>query len=102
MNVFFSIGETVVTPALGGTVLAGVTRDSVIHILRDIGVDVEERPIPIDEVVDAHRAGRLTECFGTGTAASIAHVETITHEGRELRLPPVEQRGASRTPPWRG
>jgi branched-chain amino acid aminotransferase len=92
MNVFFAIEGKVVTPALSGTVLAGVTRDSVIWILREMGVTVEERALTIDEVVEAHEAGTLTECFGTGTAATVAHVDRITHQRQELRLPPVELR----------
>ena len=92
MNVFFVIAGNVVTPDLSGTILPGVTRDSVIRILRDLGLSVEERPITIDEVIAAHEAGLLTECFGTGTAAAIAHVSAITHEQTELVLPELERR----------
>jgi len=92
MNVFFVIDGHVVTPSLGGTILAGVTRDSVITLIRDMDVPVEERPITISEVVDAHVARTLTECFGTGTAATIAHVSRITHGDVELNLPSVEAR----------
>ena len=92
MNVFFVIAGKVVTPKLSGTILPGVTRDSVITILRDLGFSVEERPITITEVIAAHKSGQLTECFGTGTAAAIAHVSAITHEGEELTLPAVGRR----------
>jgi branched-chain amino acid aminotransferase len=92
MNVFFVIAGKVVTPNLSGTILPGVTRDSVITILRDLGFSVEERPITITEVSAAHKSGQLTECFGTGTAAAIAHVSAITHEGEELTLPAVGRR----------
>src|SRR5690606_2387130 len=66
MNVFFKLGDTVVTPSLNGSVLAGVTRDSVIRMLRHWGLKVEERPLPIDEVVSAAKNGTLVEAFGTG------------------------------------
>ena len=72
MNVFFVIDGTVVTPSLGGTILPGITRDSVIALLAAMGIDVQERLISIDETAEAHAAGRLRECFGTGTAATIA------------------------------
>lgn len=66
MNVFFVFGNTVVTPSLEeGTILAGVTRDSVITVLREQGFTVEERKINIEEVVSAHRGGKLTEIFGS-------------------------------------
>ena len=73
MNVFFVFGQTAVTPSLDeGTILEGVTRDSVIQVLREQGLKVEERKINIDEVVEGHRSGKLTEIFGSGTAATIS------------------------------
>jgi branched-chain amino acid aminotransferase len=92
MNAFFVIDGQVVTPPLSGTILAGVTRDSVITLLGDLGHSVVERPIAITEIIDAHRAGTLSECFGTGTAATIAHVRQITHDGMVLELPAVSER----------
>lgn len=92
MNAFFVIDGRVITPRLSGTILAGVTRDSVITLLREMDVPVEERSISIAEVIAAHHAGKLTECFGTGTAATIAHVQRITHDGVELTLPAVTER----------
>lgn len=81
-----------ITPQLGGTILPGVTRDSVITLLRDMNVIVEERPIEIDDLVAAYEAGALRECFGTGTAATVAHVRRITYRGLDLVLPPTESR----------
>jgi branched-chain amino acid aminotransferase len=92
MNVFFVIDDHVITPSLSGTILAGVTRDSVVKLLRAMDIPVEERPITITEIIDAHRTGRLTESFGTGTAATIAHIDRITHDGLDLTLPPVTER----------
>jgi branched-chain amino acid aminotransferase len=92
MNVFFVIGDRVVTPELGGTILPGLTRDSVITLLRAMGHHVEERRVAIDEIAAAHAAGRLRECFGTGTAATLSHVGRILNGSDELLLPPVEAR----------
>lgn len=81
MNVFFIIGETVITPDLNsGTILAGVTRDSVIKVLKDLGYKVEERSLSIDEIIAAHKAGNLKEVFGTGTAATISFIKELRYE----------------------
>ncbi|MEM9992146.1 MAG: branched-chain amino acid aminotransferase, partial [Bacteroidota bacterium] len=72
MNIFFVIDGKVITPATDGAILKGITRDSVLTILRDWGYEVEERALSIDEVVEAHQAGLLQEVFGTGTAAVIS------------------------------
>jgi len=82
MNIFFKLGDTVVTPALRGTILPGVTRDSVITLLKDWGITVEERQIGIDEVMDGIRDGTLDEAFGAGTAAVVSPVGRINH-GKE-------------------
>ncbi len=80
MNVFFVLGDTVVTPSLEeGTILNGVTRNSVITVLRDMGRKVEERPVNVDEIIAAHKAGNLKEVFGTGTAATIAYISTLAY-----------------------
>jgi len=83
MNVFFRIGDDVITPPLGGTILPGVTRDCVIHLMKARGTPVIERPIALDEVIDAHLRGDLREVFGSGTAASISPVGALGH-GDEL------------------
>ncbi|MBN9483912.1 MAG: branched chain amino acid aminotransferase [Bacteroidetes bacterium 43-93] len=87
MNVFFVIGDKVITPNLGETILAGVTRDSVITLLREKGVTVEERPLSIDEIVGAYKNGTLKEAFGTGTAASISHIAELTYHDLHIVLP---------------
>ena len=92
MNVFFVLGDSVVTPELGGTILPGIQRDSVITMLRDRGVAVEERPISIHDLVSAHDRGELREAFGTGTAATVSHLRSLRYRDRHLVLPPVEQR----------
>jgi branched-chain amino acid aminotransferase len=83
MNVFVRIGDTVLTPSLDGTILAGATRDCVLTLLREWGVTVEERKITLAEIEQAHGAGTLLEMFGTGTAsivAPIAHLGLGTKE----------------------
>ena len=72
MNVMFLINDTVVTAPLEGSVLPGVTRDSIIHILKDWGYKVEERELSIDELMEAGHNGELKEAFVTGTAAVIS------------------------------
>jgi branched-chain amino acid aminotransferase len=86
MNVMFKIDGTVVTPALEGSILAGVTRDSVLTVLRHWGVPVEERRITIDEIYAAHARGRLEEAFGTGTAAVISPIGELNWDGRIITL----------------
>jgi branched-chain amino acid aminotransferase len=86
MNVFFVIGGKVITPALGGTILPGVMRDSAIQVLRSTGRTVEERPVALDEVLMAHERGLLTEVFGTGTAASVSPVGQLGFEERTITI----------------
>ncbi len=81
MNVFFIIGNTAVTPGLdAGTILEGVTRDSVITLLKEIGYAVEERQISIDEIMVAYKNGSLKEVFGTGTAATISMIKELKYK----------------------
>ncbi len=85
MNIMLRIGDTVVTPPLSsGSILAGVTRDSVLQLLADWGVKAEERPVSIHEVVAAHRAGQLGEMWGTGTAAVISPVGELGYGGERM------------------
>jgi branched-chain amino acid aminotransferase len=92
MNVFFVLGEDVVTPLLSGTILPGITRDSVITLLRDMGYRVTEERISVDDLFRSYDQGELRECFGTGTAATVSHVRRIRYKDRTLELPPIEQR----------
>jgi len=86
MNILFKIDGTVVTPPLGPTTLAGITRDSVIQLLKSWGVPVEERKLSIDEVVKAHDDGKLEEVFGSGTAAVISPVGLLNYRDRNLHI----------------
>ena len=81
MNVFFIIGNKAITPALdSGTILAGVTRDSTIRLLEEMGLEVEERKLSIDEIVEAHKTGELKEVFGTGTAVTISMIKELRYK----------------------
>lgn len=73
-NIFFQIGKVLITPPLSGSILGGITRDSVIKLVRSWDIEVVERPISIDEVLEASRNGSLKESFATGTAAVISPV----------------------------
>jgi branched-chain amino acid aminotransferase len=84
MNVFFKINGEVITPSLSGSILPGVTRDSVIELLKAWDIPVTERKISIDEVYEAHRKGELEEVFGTGTAAVISPVGELNYKGEKI------------------
>lgn len=86
MNVFFLIDERLVTPPLEGTILEGVTRNSVIHLAKDWGIDVEERRVSIDEIISASNEGRFREAFGTGTAAVISPIGEIWHNDTMINI----------------
>lgn len=92
MNVFVVIDGKVITPATDGAILKGITRLMIIDVLRDQGFEVEERPISIDEVLEAHQAGTLQEVFGAGTAAVVAHVSEIGYKEERMLLPAIEER----------
>ena len=79
MNIFFKIAGKVVTPSLNGSILPGITRNSVLQLCRDWGYDVEERKISAQELLDAQKNGTLEECFGTGTAAVISPVGKLRY-----------------------
>lgn len=87
MNIFFKVDGKFITPSLSGSILNGITRMSVIDLLRHKGYEVTERPITMDEIKAAHAAGLLEEAFGTGTAVGIAMVEAIGNNDFTLTLP---------------
>jgi len=84
MNIMVKIGDEVITPPVGGTVLAGVTRDSALTLMRTWGLKVSERPLTIDEVVAAHKSGALREVWGTGTAAVISPVGELAYKNEKM------------------
>ena len=84
MNIFFKINGKVVTPMLNGSILPGITRDSIITLCKDFGYEVEERKISLDEVIKASKYGVLEEVFGTGTAAVVSPVGKLKNKNEEL------------------
>jgi branched-chain amino acid aminotransferase len=81
MNVFFKINGEVITPSLSGSILEGITRKSIIHLLNDWGIPVTERKISIDDIVQAYENGMLEEAFGTGTAAVVSPIGSLLWKG---------------------
>lgn len=79
MNVFFVIDGTLVTPSLNGSILPGITRRTVLELARALGIPTEERQITIDELFEKTKAGRVTEVFGSGTAAVISPVGELKY-----------------------
>lgn len=84
MNIFFVIDGKVVTPATQGSILKGITRKSVIELLKEEGYEVEERKVSIDEIKEAYENGLLKEAFGSGTAAVVAHVSEIADKDFQM------------------
>jgi branched-chain amino acid aminotransferase len=81
MNVFFVVNNVAITPSLEeGTILAGVTRNSSLQVLKDMGIEVAEKRISIDELIEAYKAGLFTEVFGTGTAATISKIKELRYK----------------------
>ncbi len=98
MNVFFVIDGKVITPTLDEeAILHGITRESVLHILREKNIPVEERRVSIEEIHQAYLEERLEDAFGTGTAATISHISDIGYLGDNMELPVVENRTISRS-----
>lgn len=91
-NIFVRIGDKLITPALGKqTILEGITRDSLIQLSRSWGIEVEERAISIDELVEAYDKRLLKEMFGAGTAATVAQIELVHYQGKDMQLQNLDQ-----------
>jgi len=87
MNVVFIIGPKAITPDLeSGTILNGITRDSVLTLLNEMGLTIEERPLSIDEIMEAYKAGTLREVFGTGTAATVSPIKELRYKDYEMHF----------------
>ena len=86
MNVMFKINGKIVTPALSGSILPGITRKSCIELLKDWGYTVEERPISVDELFTAAADGSLEEAWGTGTAAVVSPIGQLYYQGKAYTL----------------
>lgn len=90
MNIFFVLKDVVVTPNLSGTILQGITRDSIITLLKEKGYKVEERPVSMEEIYAAYKNNQLVEVFGAGTAAVVANVNRIGYKNHELLFDPSQ------------
>ncbi len=86
MNIFFKINGEIYTPKLNGSILSGVTRDSVIELVKDWGVPLHEERIAIEDIFEAHQKGLLEEVFGTGTAAVISPVGELRWEDKVITI----------------
>ena len=86
MNIMVKIGDEIVTPPLNGSILAGVTRDSILSLMRSWGLKVSERQISIDEVLEAGANGTLSEMWGTGTAAVVSPVGELGYKDRRITI----------------
>ncbi|MEM6814603.1 MAG: branched-chain amino acid aminotransferase [Bacteroidota bacterium] len=95
MNLMLVINDTLLTPPTSDSILPGITRDSALVLAKEWGINVEERPIKVEEIIDAIHNGTLSEAFGIGTAATISHIKTIGHEDEDYELSPVENRPIS-------
>lgn len=95
MNIMFVINGTLITPPTSDSILEGITRQSALTLARDWGLNVEERPIRVAEVIEAIEKGTLTEAFGIGTAATVSHIRTIGYEEMDYELPAIETREIS-------
>ncbi len=93
MNIMFVIDGKLVTPSEDtDTILPGITKRSVIALAKDWGMEVEERPVKVAEIIQAIENGSLTEVFGAGTAATIAQIQMIGYRGKEYQLPSIPER----------
>ncbi len=86
MNIFFHVGGSLWTPSLSGSIIPGITRDTIMKMAGAWGLSIEEKRISIREILDAHAKGEVKECFGSGTAVSIAPVSGFRFEGKEYPI----------------
>ena len=86
MNIWFRIGEKLITPSLSDSILGGITRDSIITLAESSGIVVEQRKILITEIVEAYNKGTLKEAFGTGTAVTVNPIKSITFREDKMEL----------------
>jgi branched-chain amino acid aminotransferase len=85
-NIFFLIGDELITPPLGGTILPGVTRDSVIKLAKSWGIHISERPLAMDEIIEAFHKKTMREAFASGTAAVVSPIGQLFYRGKEFLI----------------
>lgn len=91
MNIWFRIQDKLFTPSVSDTILSGITRNSVITLARDLGIEVEEKEISIMELLNAYNNGTLIEVFGTGTAVAISPVRSITYRNNKMKFDNISE-----------
>lgn len=90
MNIWFRIGNKLITPSITDSILNGMTRNSIITLAKDSGIDVEEKRISVSEIISAYQNGDLKEVFGTGTAVAVLPVSSITYRDDRMNLISLE------------
>jgi branched-chain amino acid aminotransferase len=90
MNIWFRIGDKLITPELSDSILGGITRDSVLELAKHNGIEVEERRILVTEIVEVYKSGNLKEAFGTGTAVTVNPINSITFRDDKMIITAVE------------
>jgi branched-chain amino acid aminotransferase len=96
MNIWFRIGDKLITPKLSDSILDGITRNSITTIANDFGIEVDERRIIVSDIVEAYRSKDLKEVFGTGTAVSVSSIASITFRDNKMTLPTINDSFALR------
>ncbi|MDR2611543.1 MAG: branched-chain amino acid aminotransferase [Deltaproteobacteria bacterium] len=86
MNMFFVVDGTIVTAPLTGTILPGITRASVLQVAKDLGIRAEERALSVEELLETQKNGRLSECFGAGTACVISPVGHLSYKDEVFQI----------------
>ena len=90
MNIWFRIGNKLITPELSDSILDGITRNSIITLAKDFGIEVEERKILVSELIDSYKAGQLLEVFGSGTAVAISSITSVTFSDFRMILSKIK------------
>ena len=90
MNIMFRINDNLITPALSESILAGITRDSILKIAKEKGISFEERKIAISEIMEAHQNGTLQEAFGVGTAVTVNPINSITYRKEKIEIEVID------------
>jgi branched-chain amino acid aminotransferase len=96
MNIMFQIDGKLITPSEDSdTILRGITKRSVIELAQSWGIEVEERQVSVEEIINAAKNGTLEDAFGAGTAATIAQIAIIGYQDEKIELPSLESRTLS-------
>ena len=90
MNIWFRFGDKLVTPELTETILNGVTRNSIMTLAKDSGIEVEEKRISVIDLLDAYHSGELKEVFGTGTAVAVSPISSITFRDERMNIKAIK------------